>query len=280
MRIIVTGSSGLLGRAVIDAVLGAGHSVLGIDPAPAPAGAGWDHVTADLTDIGIAYELINGADAVFHLAAIPRPTGRAASEVFSVNMALAYNVVEAGVRSGIFDFVYASSFSVFGFPFFSERPRLNYLPIDDRHPTGPQDSYAMSKWLGEEVVEAFARRTRLRATGLRLPWVQTPESFERDIGPRFASGEGWRDLYCYIDARDAGQAFLKALETGQPGHRRISVAAADAYADLDLRAEMALRFPEAKLPESLDRCMDIEHARNALGFTPKWSWRDYPRNRE
>lgn len=80
-----------------------------------------------------------------------------------------------------------------------------------------------------------------------------------------------------IDARDAGVAFLKALETGVVGHRRIAVAAADAYADLDLAATLSERFPEAELAAGLTGCIDLDHAREALGFTPRWSWRDYPK---
>src|SRR5690348_1999949 len=107
MRIIVTGSSGLLGRHVAGALAGAGHAVLGIDVAPPPEGAGWEHVTADLTDLGQALQLVRDAETVVHIAAIPRPTGVPAGHVFEVNMAACYNVVEAAVLSGARRLVYA-----------------------------------------------------------------------------------------------------------------------------------------------------------------------------
>src|SRR5262249_10353734 len=158
MRIIVTGSSGLLGRHVAGALAGAGHEVLGIDVAAAPKGADWEHVTADLTDLGQALQVVRDAEAVVHVAAIPRPTGGPAGHVFQVNMAACYNVVEAAVVSGAKRLVYASSMSVLGYPFF-ERPVVpSYLPFDSAHPTAPQDAYALSKWLGEEIVASAARR--------------------------------------------------------------------------------------------------------------------------
>jgi nucleoside-diphosphate-sugar epimerase len=214
---------------------------------------------------------------VFHIAAIPRPLGFDADTVLSTNLALTFNVVEASLSAGIHNLVYASSYSVFGFPFFVERPRLEYLPLDDRHPTAPQDCYALSKWLSEEVVEAACRRAPLRATGLRLPWVQTAESFWHDIPPRLLADEAWRDLYAYIDARDAGAAFLAALHTNTTGHRRVSVAAADAYADVSLAAKMSRQFPECRILEAMTGCIETTHAKQALGFTARYSWQDYPK---
>ena len=118
MPVIVTGSSGLLGRHVAGALVEAGHGVLGLDAAAPPAGASWDHVTADLTDLGQALQLVRNAEAVVHLAAIPRPTGLPPGHVFATNMAAAYNVVEAAVLNGATRLVYASSMSVLGYPFF------------------------------------------------------------------------------------------------------------------------------------------------------------------
>ena len=76
MTIVVTGSSGLLGRHVAAALIEAGHDVTGVDTAPPPVPNAWRHISADLTDLGSAVELIRDAEAVVHVAAIPRPTGR------------------------------------------------------------------------------------------------------------------------------------------------------------------------------------------------------------
>jgi len=278
MRIVITGSSGLLGRHVAAAAVAAGHDVLGIDTVPPPGEGGWRHVTADLTDLGVALQLVRDADAVFHIAAIPRPTGRAEAEVFQTNMALAYNVIEAAALSGARRFVYASSFSIFGYPFFTTWPEQQYLPIDDAHPVGPQDAYGLSKWLGEEMVQAAVRRDAFTAVSLRMPWVQTPESFAGQIGPRRASGDAGRDLWSYIDARDAAGAFLLALEAPVEGHARVMISAADSYMDQPT-AELAERaFPKVKrnpMP-GFASTFDLDNARKTLGYEPRHSWRDYP----
>ena len=130
MTVIVTGSSGLLGRHVAGALVKAGHAVLGLDAVPPPADAAWGHVTVDLTDLGQTLQLVRNAEAVVHIAAIPRPTGLPASQVFRTNMATVYNVVEAAVLNGAARLVYASSMSVLGYPFFETPIAPSYLPLD------------------------------------------------------------------------------------------------------------------------------------------------------
>lgn len=277
MKVVVTGSSGLLGHHVAEAVIAAGHDVLGIDLAP-PAQGGWQHVSADLTDLGLALQLIRDADAVIHVAAIPRPTGKAAAEVFRTNIATAYNVVEAAALSGAARFVYASSFSVLGYPFAERLVPPAYLPIDQDHPIGAQDAYGLSKWLGEEIVEAAVRRGAFSAVSLRMPWIQSPESFFQTVGPRRRTqAAGW-DLWGYLDARDAADAFVKALAWQGQGHLRTFISAADSYSETPTADLLKAAFPSVPIRRPLDghaSVIDNSHALATLGFAPHHSWRDY-----
>jgi nucleoside-diphosphate-sugar epimerase len=280
MKTVVTGSSGLLGRHVAAALVEAGHDVLGLDRAPPPKDAAWRHVTADLTDLGQALQLVRDAGAVVHVAAIPRPTGLPGGEVFRVNMAACYHVVEAAVLSGASRLVYASSMSVLGYPFF-ERPVVpSYLPFDSVHPTAPQDAYALSKWLGEEVVaSAVRRRAGLSAVSLRMPWIQTPEGFAREVaGRRRHAALVARDLWGYVDARDAAAAFVRAVERPLEGHHRVFVSAADTFMDVATETLVRETWPEVRLKRPLPGCatvFDLAEARDLLGFEPRHGWRDY-----
>ncbi|QKC85149.1 NAD(P)-dependent oxidoreductase [Mesorhizobium sp. NZP2077] len=278
MRTIVTGSSGLLGRHVAAALVAAGHDVTGIDTV-APGAAPWRHATADLTDLGSTLQLVRDCDAVVHIAAIPRPTGRAGGEVFRTNVATAYNVVEAAALAGIRRFVYASSFSVFGYPFFEKTVVPPYLPVDMNHPVGAQDPYALSKWLGEEIVDAAVRRSAFSAVSIRMPWIQTPQSFFAGVGPRRATADSARDLWAYLDARDAGQGFLRALEWQGDGHLRVLLSAADTFMEEETEALVRRVYPGVALSRPIagfGSVLDTIHARETLGFEPQHSWRSYP----
>ncbi len=280
MGVIVTGSSGLLGRHVAGALVEAGHGVLGLDAVSPPAGASWAHVTVDLTDLGATLQLVRNAETVVHIAAIPRPTGLPAGEVFRTNMAVAYNVVEAAVLNGATRLVYASSMSVLGYPFFETPIAPSYLPLDSAHPVAPQDAYALSKWLGEEVVEAAVRRRPgLSAVSLRMPWIQTAATFPRDVvGRRARAMLVARDLWGYLDARDAASAFVAAAERPLAGHRRLFISAADTFMDVETEALVRTAYPDAVMKRPLpgyETVFDLTEAREVLGYAPAFGWRDY-----
>lgn len=279
MRVIVTGSSGFLGRHVAAHLVQAGHDVLGVDTAQPPPGiTGWSHVSADLSQFAAALELVRTVDAVVHIAAIPRPTGRTAGDVFHTNVASCFNVVEAVRLAGISRFVYASSFSVLGYPFGEPFVPPQSLPIDEEHPIHAQDAYGLSKWLGEEIVEAAVRRGDLSAVSLRMPWVQSPETFAAQIGPRRETAEAVRDLWSYIDIRDAAEAFRLALDWQGEGHSRLYVAAADTYLTQETVPALQKTLPNVPLVRGLGGfagLIDTSHAKGVLGFQPQFSWRDY-----
>ena len=281
MLVIVTGSSGLLGRHVASALVSAGHSVLGLDVSPPPGEVTWRHVSVDLSDLGAAMQLVREARAVVHLAAIPRPTGLAPERVFRINVACAYNVIESAVHSGPMRLVYASSMSVLGYPFFERPIEPAYLPIDSAHPIGPQDAYALSKWLGEEILQAAVNRClALSAVSLRMPWIQTADSFAREVGPRRERADlVARDLWAYLDARDAAAAFVAAVERPIEGHRRIYASAADTFMDVETSALVRCSYPNVGIRRPLmgfDSVFDLSEASAVLGFEPRHSWRAYP----
>lgn len=276
MRVIVTGSSGLLGRHTVAALEEHGHAVTGLDIAEPTAAH--RHISADLTELATALRLIREADAVIHAAAIPRPTGHAAADVFATNVASTYNVVEAAVQNRIPRLVYASSYSVIGPPFNVAPVRLQF-PIDIDHPAAPQDVYALSKRIGEEIIAAAARRGELTAISVRLSWIQTPESFRGDIAPRRTDPAfGAQNLWSYVDGRDAGAALCAALGAEVQGHRLLYLSAADSFMEEDTATLIRAAYPDAAITRPLigtQSVFDLRDARAVLGFGPKHSWRDY-----
>jgi hypothetical protein len=85
MRIVVTGGSGKAGRWLVEDLRARDHDVLNVDIKHDGSAHGLC-VLADLSDLGQVYELVAGADAVVHLAAIPAPDLRPEGETFRNNM--------------------------------------------------------------------------------------------------------------------------------------------------------------------------------------------------
>ena len=273
MKIVVTGGSGKAGRWVVDRLRGAGHDVLHVDQAHDGSAHGLCLVT-DLTDPGQCFDALAGAEAVVHLAAIPAPELRPASETFRINMLSTYNVFAAAEAHRYTRVVYASSETILGLPF-DEPPA--FAPIDETHPVRPESSYSLAKLAGETIAEQFVRRTGTAHVGLRISNIM--ESADYQAFPGYwtdATLRKW-NLWGYVDARDVAQACELGLTAAVEGHEIAIVAAADTCMTRDSAELMAEVYPEVRLTHELqgrETLLAIERARRILGYEPGYSWRD------
>lgn len=277
MRVVVTGGSGLAGRAVVADLAEHGDVLTNVDlvsgEGPAP------FLRADLTDLGQVYGCLHGAEAVVHLAAIPRPTFDVPEVVFQTNVMATFNVLQAASTLGVKRVVIASSVSVLGYPFFERPIAPAYVPIDEEHPLLPQDAYALSKLVGEELAEGFARRGRLSVVSLRFPWIHTPETFAAQIRPlQHDPAAGASNLWSYIDARDAAEAVRLALTAKIDGHEACFVASADSFMPIPTRELVARHYPATMVRDSLadyGSLLTSAKAERLLGYQARRSWRTY-----
>src|SRR5262245_9103876 len=115
MRIVVTGGSGHIGRAIVDDLIDHGHQVINADRLPG-VGAALSRLV-DLEDFGQVISVLSGCDAVVHAAAIPRPGAIPDQVLFRINMMTLFNVLEACRLLEIPRLVWTSSMSVLGYPF-------------------------------------------------------------------------------------------------------------------------------------------------------------------
>src|SRR5258708_34546144 len=107
-KIVVTGGSGKAGRAVVRELLDHNYEVLNVDLMPSRDPVA-PFLKVDLTDLGQAFEALDGASAVVHLAAIPAPGLLADEATWRTNMTITYNVFSAAVKLGLERFGWASS---------------------------------------------------------------------------------------------------------------------------------------------------------------------------
>ena len=165
MRIVVTGGSGKAGRWVVRDLREHDHDVLNVDLAHDGSAHGLC-IRTDLTDLGQVHDVIAGADAVVHLAAIPAPELRPEGETFRTNALSTYNVFAAAADRGVGRVVWASSETVLGLPFAPATPPP-FAPVDESV-VRPESSYALSKLVGETMAGQFARRSGIPFVGLRI----------------------------------------------------------------------------------------------------------------
>jgi nucleoside-diphosphate-sugar epimerase len=278
VKVVVTGGSGLAGRFAVEHLVEQGYDVLSVDRVR-PTELVSPYYVADVTDIGQVYGCLVGADAVVHLAAIPRPGFDTNDVVFRTNVLSAFNVLEVAANLGIRRVVMASSISVLGYPFFFRPFSPHYVPIDEEHPKQPQDPYALSKVIGEEMAEAYARRTDMTIVSLRLAWIHTPESFGVQLMPMWDDpAAGASNLWGYIDARDAAQAVQLALEADLTGHHAFFVAAPDSFMRGPSADLVRQFYPETEIRAGFEGRASLfssAKAERVLGFRPRYTWNTY-----
>jgi nucleoside-diphosphate-sugar epimerase len=262
---------------VVDDLIDHGFDVVNVDLVPADGPAPFRR--ADLGDLGQAYGCLRDAEAVVHFAAIPRPTLDVPEVVFRTNVMSTFNLLEAASTLGINRVVYASSVSVLGFPFFVQPFAPDYVPIDEAHPLLPQDAYALSKRIGEELAAGFARRGGLTVISLRLPWIHTPQTFAEQLQPLWQDpGAGASNLWSYIDTRDVAEAARLALTAEVAGHVPCFVAASDTFMPIPSRFLVADYYPATVIRDDLTDYASLLSSAKAdalLGFRAKQSWRSY-----
>lgn len=283
MRVAVTGSSGKLGRAVVDDLLEHGWEVVGLDRVPSPRPDVISSVV-DLTDFGDAVEALSGiddrhdgVDALVHLAAIPAPGLRANATTFANNITASYNTYNAAIRAGVRKIVWASSETVLGLPFDEPPP---YVPVDEEYAPRPNSTYSLVKVLEEELARQLCRwHPDLAMTGLRFSNVMNVDDYAQF--PSYdadARSRSW-NLWGYIDARDGAQAVRRALEHGAVGADVFIIANADTVMSRDDESLLAEVFPDVPLTRPVgphETLLSIDKARRVLGYAPAHSWRDEP----
>lgn len=273
MRLLVTGSSGRLGRALC-AHLAGEHEVVGVDRLPSPA----TRFVGDLGDVGLVRRALQGVEAVLHLAALHAPhVGQRSDDEFQrVNVEGTLALADAAAASGVGRFVFASTTALYGA---GATGSLAAEWVDEATPPHPRTVYHRSKLAAETALAERAERHGLSLTVLRVARC-FPEP-----APQMAMYR----LHRGVDARDVAQAHETALAWQAPGQARLFVIsgatpfvradapglATDAAAVLRRRVPgLVTAFAQRGwvLPPTIDRVYDSSAAQAALGWRPRFGF--------
>ena len=174
----------------------------------------------------------------------------------------------------------ASSISALGYAYRHRYFHPKYLPIDEAHPLLAQDSYGLSKMVGEALAEGFLRRSPdMSLINLRFTWVLDDGEREwlrqaRNQRPESAATFG--AFWTFVDVRDAAAACRLALERAQPGHEAFFINAPHIYRREDIRELLAAHFPgEYPIAESVRgqaSPVDPGKAARLLRWRARYDW--------
>lgn len=230
MKCIVTGGAGFIGSHLVEHLVDKGHDVTVIDNFSTGRA---DNLTccknriklleADITDFDTIFPCFKEKNAVFHLAALADivPSIVNPRDYYNSNVNGTMCVVEAARLSGVKKLVYAASSSCYGIP-----PR-NLYPTPETGPINPGYPYALTKYLGEEIILHWARVYDMSVVSLRLfnvygPRSRTSGTYGAVFGvflaqklngkPFTVVGDG-NQTRDFIYISDAVEAFIKAAHS-------------------------------------------------------------------
>ncbi|MCK9283055.1 MAG: SDR family oxidoreductase [Rhodocyclaceae bacterium] len=174
MRVLVTGATGFVGRALCPALALCGHDVLAGVRKQVPGGAFVGIPSCVLGDIGtdpVTSAQLAGADAIVHVASRVHVMQESAADPLAayrrVNVAGTVSLVRAAADAGVRRFVFLSSIKVNG-------EATGSVAFDEASPPAPVDPYGISKWEAERALADLAERAGMEYVILRPPLIYGP----------------------------------------------------------------------------------------------------------
>ncbi|MGQ0664627.1 MAG: NAD-dependent epimerase/dehydratase family protein [Pseudomonadota bacterium] len=284
-HVLVTGSSGFLGRAIAARLAAAGHGVLGLDPVSPPAGIEARHVSDDLSDLSRLRDLIAAERTthIVHAGGVSGPMVMAdrADLIMAINVSGSLNLLQAALDGGVKSFVFCSSISAIG-DYYEKQP------IGEDYPMRPATPYGCSKAAVELVLRGLWRRVPLDLCSLRFTGIYGPgRRTEFVIDELVAAGLAGRPArvpaatdwpFVYID--DAAEATVGACFSERRRQLIYFVAYPEQVALAELTREVAAAVGVERLAVEESGAsaargpVDIEPAARDFGFAPRFDHRE------
>jgi UDP-glucose 4-epimerase len=289
MTILITGSAGHLGEALMRTLQAAGRPARGLDLLPSPFTA---HV-GSIGDADFVRGCMAGVSAVIHAATLHKPhvATHSRQAFVAANVAGTLTLLEAAVEVGVKAFVYTSTTSAFGSAL-TPAPGAPAAWITEDVVPVPRNIYGVTKTAAESLCELFHRDQGLPVVVLRTSrFFPEPDDNASVAGAyELANVQANELLYRRADIADVVGAHLLAVDRAADiGFGRYIISATTPFGReelAELRADapaVARRiFPDVdrlygargwKLFPSLDRVYVNERARAALGWRPQYDFR-------
>ncbi len=288
MRVLVTGSAGHLGEALMRTLSASDHHAIGLDIRSSP----FTHVVGSITERGLVRQCVRGVDAILHTATLHKPhiVTHSRQDFIDVNVTGTLNLLEEAAASKVRSFVFTSSTSVFGRALTPPAGAPAAWITEDVAPI-PKNIYGITKLAAENVCELLQRQTGVPCLILRTSRF-FPEDDDDAHARRAFAGDNLKVnefLYRRAEIEDVVNAHLRAMDRApELGFGRYIISATTPLTREDLGelstdapAVVRRRVPGydaefarrgwSMLP-AIDRVYDNQRARAQLGWIPRYDF--------
>jgi UDP-glucose 4-epimerase len=288
MRILVTGSAGHLGEALMRVLESSSHQAIGLDI----KSSAFTHCVGSIVNRDFVRDCVRNVDAILHAATLHKPhiATHSRQDFVDVNITGTLNLLEESAAAGIKSFVFTSSTSVFGLALTPPAGAPAAWITEDVMPV-PKNIYGITKLAAENLCQLFQRKTSLPCVVLRTARF-FPEDDDDESARLAYAGDNLKVnefLYRRAELEDVCSAHLLAAEQApRIGFGRYIISATTPFTredmhDLrqDARAVLARRAPGYEqvyaergwsMPASIDRVYDNQLARIELGWRPLYDF--------
>jgi UDP-glucose 4-epimerase len=289
MTVLVTGSAGHLGEAILRTLRREGVAAVGLDRKHSP----FTDRVGSICDGPFVSQSMVGVSSVVHAATLHKPHVATHSwqDFIDANVTGTLRLLEAAVAAGVKRFVYVSTTSVFAAAIIRE-PSAAAVWVTEEVTPRPKNIYGVTKLMAENLCELTHRKHGLPILVLRTSRFFPEEDDEAAIRCEFSTANVQANemLYRRVDIEDAVSAVLSSLEKAAAvrfGRYIISATTPFTSADRELlggNAQAVVRkcYPECealfaargwKLFSRLDRVYVNQRARDELGWNPRYDFR-------
>lgn len=288
MKILVTGSAGHLGEALVRTLRAQQHEVVGVDISPSETTT----AIGSITDSDLIKQLMPGVEVVYHTATLHKPhiATHSKREFVETNIEGTLNLLEAAAQYSAPSFIFTSTTSTFGY---AMRPTVDQPAawITETVQPVPRNIYGVTKVAAEDLCKLFHDQYRLNCLILRTSrFFQEPDD-NRALRERYEDANLKVNEYPHrrVDVSDVVSAHLLAAEKASAiGFGRYIISATTPFrpedcAQLRTGAAKVLRrrvpgyasiYAERQweMFEGIDRVYDNSLARMELGWEPKFDF--------